>query len=162
MSDQTDKTLGDILATLDDQTQLLRDILAALKSSARQVTGQVPSAAQTGPEVYPQPLRVMTIEDAEETEVHFGKNAGKKLRDLGDKSVSWYALEKPAKLKNDGTPFDPRPQDVTLSEAARTLHHARAGTLDTNRVSQPATSNQKANIQINVVTTKDEDEQIPF
>ena len=138
MSDQTDKTLGNILATLDDQTQLLRDILAALKSSARPATSQATQSAQTGPEVYPQPLRVISIEDAEETEVHFGKNAGKKLRDLGEKSVSWYALEKPPQLKKDGTPFDPRPQDVALTEAARTLHHARAGTLATNRVAAPA------------------------
>ena len=137
MSDQTDKTLGNILATLDDQTQLLRDILAALKSSARPATSQATTTAQTGPEVYPQPLRVISIEDAEETEVHFGKNAGKKLRDLGEKSVSWYALEKPPQLKKDGTPFDPRPQDVALTEAARTLHHARLGTLATNRVAVP-------------------------
>lgn len=137
MSDQTDKTLGNILATLDDQTQLLRDILAALKSNARPATSQASAPAQTGPEVYPQPLRIISIEDAEETEVHFGKNAGKKLRDLGEKSVSWYALEKPPQLKKDGTPFDPRPQDVALTEAARTLHHARLGTLATNRVAVP-------------------------
>lgn len=157
MSDQTDKTLGNILATLDDQTQLLRDILAALKSSARPAASQATATAQTGPEVYPQPLRVISIEDAENTEVHFGKNAGKRLADLGEKSVSWYALEKPAKLKNDGTPFDPRPQDVALTEAARTLHHARAGTLGTNRVAAPAATTKPK------PAAKEEDtENIPF
>lgn len=161
MSDQTNQTLGNILATLDDQTQLLRDILAALKSSARpatsQATSQATATAQTGPEVYPQPLRVISIEDAENTEVHFGKNAGKRLADLGEKSVSWYALEKPAKLKNDGTPFDPRPQDVALTEAARTLHHARAGTLATNRVAAPAATTKPKD-----AAKADDSDSIPF
>lgn len=152
----TNNQLDQILAALDAQSDVLRDILAALKSSARPATSQASATAQTGPEVYPQPLRVISIEDAEETEVHFGKNAGKKLRDLGEKSVSWYALEKPATLKKDGTPFDPRPQDVALSEAARTLHHARAGTLATNRVAQPAPAKPKAEAKA------EDTENIPF
>ena len=158
MSDELTQThLSNIIAVLDEQNGLLRDILAALKSSARPATSQATTTAQTGPEVYPQPLRVISIEDAEETEVHFGKNAGKKLRDLGEKSVSWYALEKPPQLKKDGTPFDPRPQDVALTEAARTLHHARLGTLATNRVAAPA-----ATTKPKPAAKEEESDSIPF
>ena len=77
------------------------------------------------------PLPITPVENAGAVQVHFGKNSGRALADLGAKSVEWYAKEQPPKLKQDGTPFAPRPADVALREAARTLVHQRRGTIPT-------------------------------
>ena len=66
------------------------------------------------------------IADAANVEIHFGKNKGRALGTLSPKSLEWYAADKPPQLKNDGTPFSPRPDDVRLLNAARTLHHRLA------------------------------------
>ena len=77
------------------------------------------------------PLPITPVENAGAVQVHFGKNSGRALADLGAKSVEWYAKEQPPKLMHDGTPFPPRPADVALREAARTLVHQRRGTIPT-------------------------------
>ena len=77
------------------------------------------------------PLPITPVENAGAVQVHFGKNTGRALADLGAKSVEWYAKEQPPKLMHDGTPFPPRPADVALREAARTLVHQRRGTIPT-------------------------------
>lgn len=73
------------------------------------------------------------VADAASFEIHFGKNKGRTLGSLSAKSLEWYASEKPAQMKSDGTPFVLRPDDLRLLNAARTLHH-KLGSAATNSV----------------------------
>ena len=66
---------------------------------------------------------------AGEVQVHFGKNKGVALSSLGERSVAWYAQEPEPRLGNNGKPFPPRPEDVLLRNAARTIIHQKRGTL---------------------------------
>lgn len=75
------------------------------------------------------PLPAEIIPNAGEVQVHFGKNKGVALSSLGDRSVAWYAQEPEPRLGNNGKPFPPRPEDVLLRNAARTLIHQKRGTL---------------------------------
>ncbi|MGI9253975.1 MAG: hypothetical protein ACR2J8_09525, partial [Thermomicrobiales bacterium] len=102
----------------------LRGIRAAIE---RALKASAPKPATAGAEDIPLPVAPVT--DAENVEVHFGKNKGNRLGSLGAKSVEWYAKEPEPRLRNDGTPFPPRPDDVRLREAARTLVHQRRGTI---------------------------------
>ena len=69
------------------------------------------------------PMPSEIVADAARIEIHFGKNKGRPLGALSAKSLEWYAADKPPQMKNDGTPFAPRPDDLRLLNAARTLHH---------------------------------------
>jgi hypothetical protein len=51
------------------------------------------------------------------------------LSSLGERSVAWYAQEAEPRIGNNGKPFPPRPEDVLLRNAARTLIHQKRGTL---------------------------------
>ena len=75
------------------------------------------------------PLPSEVIADAGSVQVHFGKNKGVALSSLGDRSVAWYAQEPEPRIGNNGKPFPPRPEDVLLRNAARTLIHQKRGTL---------------------------------
>jgi len=88
---------------------------------------QVPIPAQSrpipapGPVLIPMPTQI--VPDAAHFKIHFGKNKGRELGTLSAKSLEWYAADKPPQLRNDGTPFPPRSEDLQLLNAARTLHH---------------------------------------
>jgi hypothetical protein len=123
-------------ATIDDLLTELRAIRTALES--RPAAPAPPAPRVTPPStlppqlpgvmpVIPQPTTV--IENAGDTPVHFGKNLGLPLKSLTDRSLSWYAEDKPAKLKDDGTPYPLRPADALLLNAARTYYHQQHGTL---------------------------------
>ena len=121
-------------ANLDDilgELTAIRLLLAARPvASAPVQTAAAPQYAQStassdGPP--PQPSQV--IEDAGSVLVHFGKNKDKPLSELSERSLAWYASEQPPRLDNSGKPFPPRPVEITLRNAARTLWHTRAGTL---------------------------------
>jgi hypothetical protein len=86
------------------------------------------------------PLPTEVIEDAGNVQVHFGKNKGVALSSLGDRSVAWYAQEPEPRIGNNGKPFPPRPEDVLLRNAARTLIHQKRGTLPSAAVTQPTAS----------------------
>lgn len=75
------------------------------------------------------PLPSELIANAGDVQVHFGKNKGVALSSLGDRSVAWYAQEPEPRLRNDGTPFPPRAEDVLLRNAARTIIHQKRGTI---------------------------------
>lgn len=102
----------------------LRAIRAAL-------SGAKPTGASTGNKEIPLPDQV--IDDAESVEVHFGKNKGVPLGQLAARSLEWYAQEGEPKLDRNGNPFPPRPEDVRLKNAARTIYHSRKGTIPTSR-----------------------------
>ena len=75
------------------------------------------------------PMPTEIIADAGSVQVHFGKNKGVALSSLGDRSVAWYAQDPEPRIGNNGKPFPPRPEDVLLRNAARTLIHQKRGTI---------------------------------
>jgi hypothetical protein len=75
------------------------------------------------------PVPSEVIADAGNVQVHFGKNKGVALSSLSERSVAWYAQEPDPRIGNNGKPFPPRPEDVLLRNAARTLIHQKRGTL---------------------------------
>jgi hypothetical protein len=118
--------LDDVLAELT----AIRLILSARPVAAPAQTATAPQYAQStassdGPP--PQPSQV--VADAGSVQVHFGKNTGKALSELSERSLSWYASEQPPRLDSAGKPFPPRQVEIALRNAARTLWHTRAGTL---------------------------------
>ena len=90
-------------------------------------------------------------------QVHFGKNKGVALSSLGDRSVAWYAQEPEPRIGSNGKPFPPRPEDVLLRNAARTLIHQKRGTI-------PAVNEPKAIPADSEVTTimSVNEEHVPF
>jgi len=87
------------------------------------------------------PLPTEVIANAGEVQVHFGKNKGVALSSLGDRSVAWYAQEPEPRIGNNGKPFPPRPEDVLLRNAARTLIHQKRGTLPSAAVPTATAAN---------------------
>ncbi|WP_353269302.1 hypothetical protein [Gemmatimonas sp.] len=83
------------------------------------------------------PMPTEVIANAGEVQVHFGKNKGVALSSLSERSVAWYAQEPEPRLGNNGKPFPPRPEDVLLRNAARTIIHQKRGTLPSAAVTQP-------------------------
>ncbi len=105
----------------------IRAIFAALTQNKLAAPAVAFKPAAAGPKDIPLPSEV--IENAGDVAVHFGKNKGTPLGSLSAKSVEWYAQEPEPRLRNDGTPFPPRPEDVLLRNAARTIVHRNRGTL---------------------------------
>jgi hypothetical protein len=108
-----------------EQFDLLMAAIDGIKASldARQVPipAQSRPIAAAGPVLIPMPSQI--VPDAAHFQIHFGKNKGRELGTLSAKSLEWYAADKPPQLRNDGTPFPPRSEDLQLLNAARTLHH---------------------------------------
>lgn len=115
--------------TLDLIHEELIRIREALE--ARPFAAGAPAAkpAPTSTKTDEVPLPTEVIADAGNVQVHFGKNKGVALSSLGDRSVAWYAQEPEPRLGNNGKPFPPRPEDVLLRNAARTIIHQKRGTL---------------------------------
>jgi hypothetical protein len=116
--------------TTEQFNELLLEI-RAIRSALTQNKPAAPAVASkpaaTGPKDIPLPSEV--IENAGDIAVHFGKNKGTPLGSLSPKSIEWYAQEPEPRLRNDGTPFPPRPEDLLLRNAARTIVHRGRGTL---------------------------------
>lgn len=105
---------------------------AVLTLKGPQTLGKSPAMAPAAAPSAPGkdiPMPDVPVPNAEDVEVHFGKNKGVPLGKLGIRSIEWYAQDQEPKLKNDGTPFPPREADITLKMAARTIVHQRRGTL---------------------------------
>ena len=157
MSTPTDKLLADILAEL----QALRAVLVANASKPATTTTSTAASSRASTSAntddIPQPASPWNVADAQAHEVHFGKNTGVRLDALSERSLSWYATEQPPRLDSAGKPYPPRPAEIDLRNAARTLWHYQKGTLAgaTGQAQPPkaasATSKQA-----------EEDEQVPF
>jgi hypothetical protein len=126
----------DILKSIHEELVAIRQLLAeANKAPARsapaRATSSATSYASSGgggfDEVIPQPSEV--VPNAGDVQVHFGKNNGVALSKLSERSLSWYATEQPPRLDSSGKPYPPRPQELVLRNAARTLWHQNKGTL---------------------------------
>lgn len=113
---------------MNDQqfTELMQELRAIRSALSHPKPSSAPLPAAGSQDV---PPPVKPVPNAGEVCVHFGKNTGKALSELSAKSVEWYAQEPAPRLRQDGTPFPPRPADVALREAARTLVHQRRGTI---------------------------------
>lgn len=79
----------------------------------------------------PIPQPTFVVDDPDSVVVHFGKNNGTPLGQLGERSIEWYASVKEPKLDRTGKPFAPRATDVALENAARQIIHRRRNTLET-------------------------------
>ena len=99
------------------------------------------------------PMPTEIIADAGSVQVHFGKNKGVALSSLGDRSVAWYAQEPEPRIGSNGKPFPPRPEDVLLRNAARTLIHQKRGTIPSAEVQPPTAS---------VTVAQIDEEHVPF
>jgi hypothetical protein len=108
--------------------ELIR-IREALESRPYALGAPAAKPAPSFPKSDEVPMPTEVIPNAGEVQVHFGKNKGVALSTLGDRSVAWYAQEPEPRLGNNGKPFPPRPEDVLLRNAARTLIHQKRGTL---------------------------------
>jgi hypothetical protein len=97
-----------------------------------------PAPTSTKTDEVPMPTEI--IADAGNVQVHFGKNKGVALSSLSERSVAWYAQEPEPRIGNNGKPFPPRPEDVLLRNAARTIIHQKRGTLPSAAVPQPTAS----------------------
>lgn len=121
----------DLLKAIHEELVAIRKLLAENKPSpARTAPARSPgttSAAPGGDEVIPQPTEI--VENPGDVQVHFGKNNGVALSKLGERSLSWYAMEQAPRLDSSGKPYPTRPQEATLRNAARTLWHQNRGTL---------------------------------
>jgi hypothetical protein len=119
--------------TNEQFTELMLEV-RAIRSALTQTRAPAAATPSAAPAAMSEeiPLPITPVENAGAVQVHFGKNTGRALADLGAKSVEWYAKEQPPKLMHDGTPFPPRPADVALREAARTLVHQRRGMIPTS------------------------------
>lgn len=133
--------------------QILAELIAIRQLLERalpvQPAASSASPAPTGQTPIPQPSHL--IADPGSVCVHFGKNDGKPLSSLNDRSIEWYATPKEPRVGNNGKPFPPRPADEQLANAARQLYHQKRGTL-ANAAAIPAT----------VTAGVELDESVPF
>jgi len=137
--------------TLDDIHAALCEILAELRKKPAAASSAQAPLKPMEPADIPQPSEL--VDDPGAVEIHFGKNSGKRIDDLTDRSLSWYCMEPEPRLKNDGTPFPPRDQDVKLRNACRQLWHDKKGTL-VRAGGKPAAKAAPAAV--------DDDQNIPF
>lgn len=124
-------------------------IKASLDARQPAIPAQIKAIAAPGPVLIPMPSQI--VPDAQHFQIHFGKNKGRELGTLSAKSLEWYASDKPQQLRNDGTPFPPRSEDLQLLNAARTLHH---------RLGAAAPVSTVATLVMN--PTADADDNLPF
>ena len=111
----------------------IRAIRTALTQGTKPASPAAASkSAASGPAVIPPPSEI--IDNPGAVCVHFGKNKGRPLADLGAKSIEWYAQEPEPRLRTDGTPFPPRAEDLLLRNAARTIVHQGRGTLPAGKL----------------------------
>ena len=118
------------------------------------------SGGKFGDEPIPQPSTI--IANAGDVQIHFGKNQGKPLSSIGERSLSWYATEQPPRLDSSGKPYPPRPQELLLRNAARTLWHQLRGTLDTGRPTQQVSAPPRTPPKPTAAPSSADEENVPF
>ncbi len=138
--------MPDLNQAILDELKAIRALLASGAKPATAAPAAAPTASQTPDGPPPQPDTV--VENAASTTIHFGKNTGKALGELGEKSLGWYASVKAPRLDNSGKPFPPRPADVALEQAARTLWHQQKGTLTVGAAPQATATSTTAEDEI--------------
>ena len=118
----TNEQFSELVSVLHDMQSTQADIYRAIAETRQPaIAPQTRPSVAGGPALIPMPSEI--VADAASFEIHFGKNKGRTLGGLSAKSLELYAADKPPQMKNDGTPFALRPDDLRLLNAARTLHH---------------------------------------
>ena len=114
--------------TNEQFTELMLEV-RAIRSALTQTRAPATATPSAAPAAISEeiPLPITPVENAGAVQVHFGKNKGTPLYSLSEASIKWYAEEREPLLKNDGTPFAPRDEDIRLQQAARTLIHNKNG-----------------------------------
>ena len=118
-------------------------IREALEARPYAVGAPAAKPASSFPKSDEVPMPTEVIADAGNVQVHFGKNKGVALSSLSERSVAWYAQEPEPRLGNNGKPFPPRPEDVLLRNAARTIIHQKRGTLPSAAVPTAPSVNEE-------------------
>lgn len=126
MSDPTTKDVFDLLVDVRKELNDLRDMLARRPSGGGYSSSSSSSSASQDAGV-PQPTKL--VDSPGDVVVHFGKNSGKPISELSERSLGWYAQDPEPRLDSAGKPFPPRDADVALRQACRQLWHLRKGTL---------------------------------
>ena len=148
----------DILKSIHEELVAIRQLLAA-KPAAAAPAARPAATSSSDPVVVLQPSEI--IANPGDVCIHFGKNNGVALSTLGERSLSWYAQEQAPRLDSSGQPYPPRPVEVNLRNAARTLWHTNKGTLvGAAPASTPATD-AGADWQ-NPTTKPDDGDGLPF
>jgi hypothetical protein len=137
-----------LLKSIHEELVAIRKLLAEGNGSAarsapapRAASSYTSSSSSFGKsDEVPQPTEI--IPNAGDVQVHFGKNNGVPLSQLGERSLSWYAQEQAPRLDSSGNPYPPRPQELTLRNAARTLWHQNKGTLTGVAAAPKSSSNE--------------------
>lgn len=132
MSSPMSNDSAPVLLKIYEELVAIRELLArppaAAAAPARAAAYSAGQSAGSGTQAeIPQPSKI--IDNPGDIQVHFGKNNGVALSALSERSLSWYATEQPPRLDSSGKPYPPRPQEVTLRNAARQLWHQQKGTL---------------------------------
>lgn len=118
----TNEQFSEFVEILHNINSTQSDIYRALVETCQPaIPSQTRPSVTAAAVLIPMPAEI--VADAASVEIHFGKNKGRTLGSLSAKSLEWYAADKPPQMKNDGTPFALRPDDLRLLNAARTLHH---------------------------------------
>jgi hypothetical protein len=157
----------DLLKAIHQELVAIRQLLAegnkaapVRSTPARATTSSSASRPNSGDaEVVPQPSEI--IANPGDVQVHFGKNNGVPLSQLGERSLSWYAQEQAPRLDSSGNPYPARPQEITLRNAARTLWHQNKGTLGGGAPASKAGSSAEAFVEP-ASHPSDEEEALPF
>ena len=158
----------DLLKAIHQELVAIRKLLAdgnkAVPARSTPVRATTPSSSAPRPssgdaEVVPQPSEI--IANPGDVQVHFGKNNGVPLSQLGERSLSWYAQEQAPRLDSSGNPYPARPQEITLRNAARTLWHQNRGTLGGGALASKAGSSAEAFVEPSSHPS-DEEEALPF
>lgn len=124
--------MPDLNQQILDELKAIRLLLA---TGQRPASAPAQTATQTPTAEGPPPQPDSVVDNAGDVRVHFGKNNGVALSNLTERQLGFYASVKTPRLDNSGKPFPPRPQDVALEQAARTLWHQQKGSL---AAAQPA------------------------
>ena len=154
----------ELLKAIHEELISIRKLLAegkqpspARSAPARTSTSSTSSFSGGGDEQIPQPTEV--VSNPGDVQVHFGKNNGVPLSKLGERSLSWYAQEQAPRLDSSGNPYPPRPQEIKLRNAARTLWHQNRGTLGT---ASAAPASSAAEELVETSSHPSDEEALPF
>lgn len=157
----------ELLKAIHLELVAIRQLLADGKAAPARTTparASSPASSASRPnsgdaEVVPQPSEI--IANPGDVQVHFGKNNGVALSQLGERSLSWYAQEQAPRLDSSGNPYPARPQEITLRNAARTLWHQNRGTLGGGVAAPKAGSSAEAFVEPSSHPS-DEEDALPF
>lgn len=150
-----------ILLKIHEELVAIRELLAKQQTAApaKTYSGANSGGASSGPDK-PIPQPGALVDDPDSVVIPWGKNSGKKLSELSERSLDWYASVKDARLDSSGKPYPPKPADVALENAARQIHHRRLGTLG----GSPAQTQGQTRIERNMSpqASAEDLENVPF